>query len=196
MSVNFKNKRRNPFGKNPQEEPCKAGTRGRFVSSAAWENMLDLTTQMQLIEWKEGNGQKQGFWPHKSCLAEHLNGEVREVLEAKTAEEVADECGDVLFTAIYFALMHTTDLKACYERCVERIRRRLYFCDVFSSIASKQGGALSENERTKFWPVAKASEKLGRFDENAFKEAFGVGVREYVIEANGEEFAALGGVRK
>ncbi len=100
-----------------------------------------------------------GFdWDDIADVRTKLFEEIEEVSSAQTADEVADEIGDVLFTAVNLARHHQVDPEVALRAANAKFERR------FRAMEARAGGdfvALSLPEKEALWQAVKRTETEG-----------------------------------
>jgi ATP diphosphatase len=101
---------------------------------------------------------RTGFdWPDQFGARDKILEELDEVNEATSAEDVAEEIGDLLFAVVNFARFHKVDAEYALKQASAKFERR--FRDMEMSAGNAFVG-LSLDEKEELWQQAKAKEKI------------------------------------
>jgi nucleoside triphosphate diphosphatase len=100
---------------------------------------------------------RTGFdWPDATGAVQKIHEEIREVECATSADERADEIGDLLFAVVNLARFHDVDAEIALKAANAKFERRFR---AMEREAGDKFAALSLDEKEQLWQRAKASEK-------------------------------------
>ncbi len=122
--------RRHPhiFGEaeeSPGWEQLKAGERERSGQSSALDGVALALPALLRAQKIQKRAARVGFdWPDKAPVKEKLLEELEEVATASSPEEVHDEIGDLLFSAVNLARHYNVDAERALTDATEKFTRR------------------------------------------------------------------------
>jgi ATP diphosphatase len=129
-SITAKMIRRHPhiFGDaaaSPGWEALKAAERGDGQDQSALAGVALALPALKRAEKVQRRSSRVGFdWPDARGPREKIDEELREIEEAQTPEQVANEIGDLLFSVVNYARHRDVDPEAALHEAVARFEQR------------------------------------------------------------------------
>jgi tetrapyrrole methylase family protein/MazG family protein len=116
---------------------------------------LALPALVQAQQFQTRAARVKFDWPEISGVLAKVFEEIEEVGQAKTAEEVYAEIGDLLFAVVNLARWHHVDAESALRQANQRFRRRFKYIEQAARSQGRQVSDLSLDEMDQLWEAAK-----------------------------------------
>ena len=156
--------RRHPhiFGEaeeSPGWEQLKAGEREQSGQSSALDGVALALPALLRAQKIQKRASRVGFdWPDKAPVKDKLLEELEEVAAASSDEEVHEEIGDLLFSAVNLARHYKVDAERALADATEKFTKRF---NLVEASLDKNMQEMSIEELEAEWQKAKASLAAG-----------------------------------
>ncbi|MCW1403283.1 nucleoside triphosphate pyrophosphohydrolase [Novosphingobium sp. MW5] len=140
-------------------ETLKAEERAAKGASSALDGVAIALPALMRAEKLQKRAARVGFdWPDASIPAEKVREEMAELAEARDAEHVAEEAGDLLFAAVNLVRKHGIAPEDALRSANIKFERRFRQMEALAAERGQDFAALSLDEQEELWQAAKASE--------------------------------------
>jgi len=116
---------------------------------------LALPALVQAQQFQSRAARVKFDWPNISGVLAKVFEEIEELGQAKTAEEVHAETGDLLFAVVNLARWRHVDAESALRQANERFRQRFKYIEQAARSQGRQVSDLSLDEMDQLWEAAK-----------------------------------------
>jgi nucleoside triphosphate diphosphatase len=146
-------------GRDDRWERIKAAERSAASATSALDGIALALPALMRAEKLQKRAARQGFdWPDTAGPADKLREELAELAAAKSAQERAEEAGDLLFAAVNLVRAHRVTAEDALRSANAKFERRFRAMEELALARGLAFATLSLDEQDELWREVKRSE--------------------------------------